>query len=1818
MRFKRCMFLTLILFLTMFSVSFVGASENVAYDQNTGELNTLGMSDASPIEGTSNTLAVDSVAVDSADDDSLGTASEENEIEINDSKDNETKLLQSSNDVEIDDDENLEILSAEKDFEILGANDEPVLGADQTPRGNSMQDVMDAIIRCSESNGGTVYLNGGTYYGGATLTAGQSTFPDQQWITIPDNYRIENVRIVGGSRDRPNDIATFIPDSQEGIALAFRGQSGSRYNYYRSSSGFNLVNVTFENLRSTGRMFSFGSGSLTDVVFNNLESYQHLFFLYGCHDDSQPITLTNCNFTNCKQTYTGGGNHNMDDTTGQLGVLFGAKLERCNFINTSSANHGGAFCISDEYSHPTQGGAERVASSLTDCNFINVTSRWFAVYIHGNYTGEGDYQHDFITEPQVIDNCNFINCTSTGEYGGALGISHNDVIIRNTNFTNNTGGEGAAIMVGGILYHHDAFLGYNIEGNNMTIENCTFKNNRARTENQIGTETNAGPSYPNGNAGAVFVYGNNTKIINTVFENNTAANNGAAMYIHGSGTIVENSTLTGNSAVNGTVYIEGSNTKITNSNFFNNTAENGAGAYVEGANTQITDSEASYNTAVCNGDPEHSGLGAGFHIIGDNAVFSNITSKNNTADSEGGSIYVIGENTLVEDSLFAYNTAPVGGAMSIDGSDAKFFNNTIINNTAVPNEVRDTDNSGGAIYISGDRTNFTSNNISNNFAKDNGGALYVDGTNTYFDDIYADNNNALNGGFAQLLGANNLIVQNSTFTNNHATGDSLEDNIGEGGAFHISDSQNANIQGYFVNNTAINGSAIYVENSSLHIEDSAFFDNQAATHLLDIYPPDKTKFEPGDEMIITISHIGGDNIANAIHDHARSSNITVNNISYLFYHNGTEYIKTTPDDHDVVPVYGWENSNDGEDLYEDDKENNQVIYYTVRNTLTGEILNDSYIRTDIDGTIKLNLTGLAVGFYEVIGTYLETPYYTAAYNFTALFGVEGLNLTINKTVDQSPVYVNDTVVFTINVTNNGPFNATDVKVNDVVPSQFKVIGCNDTGYDNSTGILIIDQLNVGDSYAFTITAIALVNGTWTNNASANCKENETVVWDDATVVVLPLKDINVTKIWDDDDDRDRLRPDNITVVLLADTVEINQTVLSDDNNWTYIFYSLPVTTLDGTEIEYKIKEFEVEDYNVTVTRNNYAFIINNTYVPKLTEVNVTKVWDDDNNRDGVRPKNVTVVLLKDGVENASAVLSEDNNWKHTFSKLYVNENGTKIVYSFKELDLGDEYTVVIENSSAYIYSITNTHVPNRTSVNVTKVWDDNNNRDGIRPKNITVVLLKDGVENATAVLSDDNDWKHTFSNLLVYENGKKIVYSFKELDLGREYTVVIENSTAYIYTITNTHVPNRTSVRVTKVWDDDNNRDGIRPKNITVVLLKDGVENATAVLSQNNNWRHTFSNLLIYEDGREIVYSFKELDLGSEYTVVIKNSSAYIYTITNTHVPNRTSVNVAKVWMDADDHDGLRPKNITVVLLKDGVENATAVLSDDNDWKHTFSNLLVYENGKKIVYSFKELDLGSEYTVVITNSTAYDFIITNTHDIVVDLGINKTVDKPVVYVNDTVVFTINVTNNGPSIATNVTIKDVVPVQFKVTGSNDTAYINNQLLVSKLNVGESYAFTITAVALVNGTWINIANVTCNENKTVKEDNATVVVKPVVNLTIDKTVDNDHVFVEAPVVFTIDVTNEGPCNATNVVITDVVPEQFKVTGYSEGYDIETNTITVPLLVVGEHFVFTINATTLVNGTWNNTANVTCEENRTVKNDTVVVKVDPVVNLTIDKSV
>ena len=187
-------------------------------------------------------------------------------------------------------------------------------------------------------------------------------------------------------------------------------------------------------------------------------------------------------------------------------------------------------------------------------------------------------------------------------------------------------------------------------------------------------------------------------------------------------------------------------------------------------------------------------------------------------------------------------------------------------------------------------------------------------------------------------------------------------------------------------------------------------------------------------------------------------------------------------------------------------------------------------------------------------------------------------------------------------------------------------------------------------------------------------------------------------------------------------------------------------------IVYTVNETPVANYTVDITVNDDGtFVINNTHVPLVTEVNVTKVWTDNDDQDKVRPVNVTVELFANGVKINETILSEENGWKFTFPELPVYEGGVVIVYSVNETPVAN-YTVDITVNDDGTFVINNTHVPEVTEVNVTKVWDDENNQDGVRPVNVTVELFADGVKINETVLNEGNGWKFTFPNLPVYKD----------------------------------------------------------------------------------------------------------------------------------------------------------------------------------------------------------------------------------------------------------------------------------------------------------------------------------------------------------------------------------------------------------------------------------------------------------------------------------
>lgn len=84
------------------------------------------------------------------------------------------------------------------------------------------------------------------------------------------------------------------------------------------------------------------------------------------------------------------------------------------------------------------------------------------------------------------------------------------------------------------------------------------------------------------------------------------------------------------------------------------------------------------------------------------------------------------------------------------------------------------------------------------------------------------------------------------------------------------------------------------------------------------------------------------------------------------------------------------------------------------------------------------------------------------------------------------------------------------------------------------------------------------------------------------------------------------------------------------------------------------------------------------------------------------------------------------------------------------------YTSVIDGTT-----ITNVHVPEVTEVTGSIVWNDDSDRDGIRPDMVGVKLLHNDTVIKTVMVTPDavRVWRYSFDELDKYESGKAIEYT---------------------------------------------------------------------------------------------------------------------------------------------------------------------------------------------------------------------------------------------------------------------------------------------------------------------------------------------------------------------------------------------------------------------------------------------------------------------------
>lgn len=206
-----------------------------------------------------------------------------------------------------------------------------------------------------------------------------------------------------------------------------------------------------------------------------------------------------------------------------------------------------------------------------------------------------------------------------------------------------------------------------------------------------------------------------------------------------------------------------------------------------------------------------------------------------------------------------------------------------------------------------------------------------------------------------------------------------------------------------------------------------------------------------------------------------------------------------------------------------------------------------------------------------------------------------------------------------------------------------------------------------------------------------------------------------------------------------------------------------------------------------------------------------------------------------------------------------------------------------------------------------------------------------------------------------------------------------------------------------------------------------------------------------------------------------------------------------------------------------------------------------------------------------------------------DIGVWKTIQTPIIGEDDEGVFRVVVSNLSSVAVSNICVQDIWPTSMRYVGSTlsqGTFDLANQIwTVGTLAAGASATADFTGVGSVGTAGMVFTNTAVlfsadisDTNAANDEASATVKIS-LVDLVVSK-----ETFTPSPVVggiasYFIAVQNNGPDDATGIVLNDILPEGLTVSdAYSEmgTYDDLLNVWTIPELVNGAYATLSIDCT------------------------------------------
>jgi uncharacterized repeat protein (TIGR01451 family) len=426
--------------------------------------------------------------------------------------------------------------------------------------------------------------------------------------------------------------------------------------------------------------------------------------------------------------------------------------------------------------------------------------------------------------------------------------------------------------------------------------------------------------------------------------------------------------------------------------------------------------------------------------------------------------------------------------------------------------------------------------------------------------------------------------------------------------------------------------------------------------------------------------------------------------------------------------------------------------------------------------------------------------------------------------------------------------------------------------------------------------------------------------------------------------------------------------------------------------------------------------------------------------------------------------------------------------------------------------------------------------------------------------------------------------------------------------------------------------------NATNVVISDTLDDAFAYVESNGVW-DADTHSVVWTIDQVTAGNFTDvwvivhaLDYGTFTNTAIVNSkendTTTEDTVNVTVIPNVELEVVKELINSGDIHVG---DNITFVITvtNNGLSNAsnviiTDVLADAFGYVKSDESISDYDvDTRTVVWTIDNIGAGKATKVyviacaladgtfkntAVANSQENETTTNGTQEVtvqpLVDVAIKLDIDNNTPDMGGEVTITVTVRNNGPSTATQITGKlnrdflnglriisidsgDIIFRDGLLGSESDVLAINDDgtFEIDHLDAGDEVSATIRAQVIRDGMiWIDgtVSSAEKDSNLSNNWDLIYILVHSVVELSVNKTVDNMNPTIGDVIEYTIAVANNGPSNATGVVLYEKLPEGLVyMSDNGDGaYDPETGIWEVGAMKTGESSSLTIRV--LVNAT------------------------------------